>query len=62
MLDFGACSLSEKDVSDEQLHNLSKEIKTAFTEIGFVFLTNTGITQEEVRRAKKKQESSVFAR
>ncbi|XP_070764237.1 uncharacterized protein [Enoplosus armatus] len=50
VVDFGAYSLSEKDVNDQQMHNLSKELKTAFTEVGFVFLTNTGITEEEVDR------------
>ncbi|KAG8012335.1 hypothetical protein GBF38_020054 [Nibea albiflora] len=50
VVDFGAYSLSEKDVADEQMRNLSKELKTAFTEVGFVFLKNTGITQEEVDR------------
>lgn len=48
VVDFGVCSLSEKDVSDEQLQSLSKEFKSAFTEVGFVFLKNTGITQQEV--------------
>ncbi|XP_029290703.1 UPF0676 protein C1494.01 [Cottoperca gobio] len=50
VVDFGAYSLSEEDVTDEQMHNLSKELETAFTEVGFVFLKNTGITQEEVYR------------
>ncbi|CAK6954499.1 uncharacterized protein si:dkey-10o6.2 [Scomber scombrus] len=50
VVDFGECSLSKKDVSGEQLQNLSKEMKTAFTEVGFVFLKNTGIVQEEVDR------------
>lgn len=50
MFDFGAFSLSEEDVADEQMHNLSKELQSAFTEVGFVFLKNTGITQEEVDR------------
>lgn len=50
VVDFGAYSLSEKDVTDEQLHNLSNELKAAFTEVGFVFLKNTGITQDEVAR------------
>lgn len=51
VVDFGANSLNvnESDVADEQLRNLSEELKTAFTEVGFVFLKNTGITQEEVR-------------
>ncbi|TMS05837.1 2-oxoglutarate-dependent dioxygenase gloF [Larimichthys crocea] len=50
VVDFGAYSLSQKDVADEQMRNLSEELKTAFTEVGFVFLKNTGITQEEVDR------------
>lgn len=48
VVDFGAYSLNEKDVSDEQMRNLSEKLKTAFTNVGFVFLQNTGITQEEV--------------
>ncbi|KAF7654877.1 hypothetical protein LDENG_00063650 [Lucifuga dentata] len=48
VVDFSAYSLNEKDISEEQLQILSKELKTALTEIGFVFLQNTGITQEEV--------------
>lgn len=51
VVDFGAYSLSEKDVSDEQMCKLSEELKAAFTEVGFVFLENTGITAEEVRTA-----------
>ncbi|XP_056138218.1 uncharacterized protein si:dkey-10o6.2 [Lampris incognitus] len=48
VVDFGAYKLSETDVSPEQLDNLGKQLKIAFTEIGFVYLRNTGITQEEV--------------
>ncbi|XP_051238192.1 uncharacterized protein si:dkey-10o6.2 [Dicentrarchus labrax] len=50
VVDFSAYSLSKEDVTDEQMRNLIKELKTAFTEVGFVFLENTGITQEEVDR------------
>ncbi|XP_074490174.1 uncharacterized protein LOC141766903 [Sebastes fasciatus] len=50
VVDFGAYSLSEEDVSDEHMHNLSKELESAFTQVGFVYLKNTGITQEEVDR------------
>ncbi|XP_067446603.1 uncharacterized protein si:dkey-10o6.2 [Thunnus thynnus] len=50
VVDFSAFSLNEEEVSDEQLHNLSKEMETAFTEVGFVFLENTGITPKEVDR------------
>ncbi|KAM7415089.1 hypothetical protein PAMA_019764 [Pampus argenteus] len=51
VLDFSVCSLNEsKDVSGDQMRKLSEEMKTAFMEVGFVFLKNTGITQEEVDR------------
>ncbi|XP_029378310.1 2-oxoglutarate-dependent dioxygenase htyE [Echeneis naucrates] len=49
-VDFGGFSLSEGEISDRELHKLSRELQTAFTEVGFVFLHNTGITQEEVDR------------
>jgi len=50
VVDFGACSLSEEEVGDEQMmHALCKQLESAFTGVGFVFLKNTGITQEEVR-------------
>lgn len=48
VVDFGAYNLNEKDVLDDQLDTLSKELKIAFTEVGFVYLKNTGISQEEV--------------
>lgn len=57
VVDFGALSLGEEDVTDEQLQELSTELKTAFTEVGFVFLENTGISQEEVRMANKAKSS-----
>ncbi|XP_056271682.1 uncharacterized protein LOC130194672 isoform X2 [Pseudoliparis swirei] len=49
MVDFGACSLSEEEVGDEQkMHALGKQLESTFTGVGFVCLKNTGITQEEV--------------
>lgn len=48
-VDFSAYNLKKKDVSHEDLENLSKELKKAFTEVGFVVLMNTGITHEEMR-------------
>lgn len=57
VVDFGALSLGEEDVTHEQLQELSTELKTAFTEVGFVFLENTGISQEEVRMANKAKSS-----
>ncbi|XP_037539197.1 UPF0676 protein C1494.01 [Nematolebias whitei] len=48
VVDFSTYSLRERDVPEEQLQKLAEELKKAFVEIGFVLLTNTGITQEEV--------------
>ncbi|XP_074534520.1 uncharacterized protein LOC141797037 [Halichoeres trimaculatus] len=48
VLDFTSYSLDKKDLSDEQLKVLSEDMKKAFTEVGFVVLTGTGITHEEV--------------
>ncbi|XP_008292466.1 UPF0676 protein C1494.01 [Stegastes partitus] len=50
VVDFSAYRLSEKHVNDEQLQELGAELKTAFTQVGFVYLKNSGITQEEVDR------------
>lgn len=51
VVDFSACSLTEADVGGEHVHNLSGQLHAAFTEVGLVFLQNTGISQEEVRPA-----------
>ncbi|XP_047451463.1 2-oxoglutarate-Fe(II) type oxidoreductase ppzD isoform X2 [Mugil cephalus] len=50
VVDFGAYRLDEKGTTEEHLHELGKALKAAFTEVGFVFLKNSGITQEEVDR------------
>uniref|UniRef100_A0A1A8BC03 Fe2OG dioxygenase domain-containing protein n=1 Tax=Nothobranchius kadleci TaxID=1051664 RepID=A0A1A8BC03_NOTKA len=50
VVDFRSYSLGEKDVRADQLQELSGELKQAFTEIGFVFLQNSGITPEEVNK------------
>ncbi|XP_068170062.1 uncharacterized protein [Antennarius striatus] len=50
VIDFSSYSLSKEDVSEEEMLSLSQQLKTAFTEVGFVFLENTGIAQEEVDR------------
>ncbi|XP_072554273.1 uncharacterized protein [Paramormyrops kingsleyae] len=47
VLDFEVYRLGE-NVTDETLMELSRNLRTAFTEIGFVYLRNTGIGQEEV--------------
>lgn len=48
VVDFGAYKLGGNDVSGEQLEILSRQLKTAFTEVGFVYLKNTGIVQQDV--------------
>ncbi|XP_019934776.2 uncharacterized protein [Paralichthys olivaceus] len=53
IVDFGAYGLTEKCADNEQLHSMGKELKAAFTEVGFVFLKNTGITDEEVDRVMR---------
>ncbi|XP_068169911.1 uncharacterized protein [Antennarius striatus] len=50
VIDFSAFIRTEDDVSEEQMRSLSSQMKTAFTDVGFVFLKNTGITHEEVER------------
>ncbi|XP_068169821.1 uncharacterized protein [Antennarius striatus] len=50
VIDFGAYSLDEEEVPEEPMHDLRQQFKTALTEVGFVFLKNTGITQEEMDR------------
>ncbi|XP_075994666.1 uncharacterized protein LOC142989130 [Genypterus blacodes] len=50
VVDFGVYSLKEDDVTDEQLDALGEEMKSAFIDVGFVYLKNTGISQEEVDR------------
>uniref|UniRef100_A0A3B4BE22 Fe2OG dioxygenase domain-containing protein n=1 Tax=Periophthalmus magnuspinnatus TaxID=409849 RepID=A0A3B4BE22_9GOBI len=52
VLDFGVYSLEcdPESVSETELKRLSQKIYEAFTRVGFVFLKNTGITHEEVRK------------
>ncbi|XP_068595624.1 uncharacterized protein [Brachionichthys hirsutus] len=56
VIDFGAYSLDEKEVPEEPMHNLSRQLKAALTEVGFVFLKNTGITQKEMERVLDKSQ------
>ncbi|XP_016888702.1 UPF0676 protein C1494.01-like isoform X2 [Cynoglossus semilaevis] len=51
VVDFGDYSLDKHDVTDERLQELSQMLGAAFTDFGFVFLKNTGITREEVENA-----------
>jgi len=48
VLDFSVYELGKDNVSIANLEKLSKELRKAFTEVGFVYLKNTGINQEEV--------------
>lgn len=42
-------TLGEVNIPPEKRQKLCSGLKTAFTEVGFVYLENTGITQQEVR-------------
>ncbi|XP_060762244.1 uncharacterized protein si:dkey-10o6.2 [Neoarius graeffei] len=48
VVDFNVYKLGTSDVTDKNLQGLSKELRKAFTEVGFVYLKNTGIDQKEV--------------
>ncbi|CAL1594856.1 unnamed protein product [Knipowitschia caucasica] len=50
IVDFGVCSLEREHerVTPEEMERVSAQLHDAFTRVGFVFLQNTGITQEEV--------------
>ncbi|XP_066541012.1 uncharacterized protein [Hoplias malabaricus] len=50
VVDFDVFRLGVEDVADEDLQQLAEELKTAFTEVGFVYLKNTGIEEREVER------------
>ncbi|KAK3534841.1 hypothetical protein QTP86_026672, partial [Hemibagrus guttatus] len=50
VVDFDVYKLGTSDVADKNLQELAKEIRKAFTEVGFVYLKNTGIDQKEVVR------------
>ncbi|CAL8263155.1 unnamed protein product [Merluccius merluccius] len=49
VVDFSPYNLRENNVSDEHIVDLGRQLKSSFTEVGFVYLKNTGITQEEVQ-------------
>lgn len=49
VVDFSACSLTRADVDGEDMRRVSRELQAAFTQVGLVFLQDTGISQEEVR-------------
>ncbi|MCI4390859.1 hypothetical protein PGIGA_G00127780 [Pangasianodon gigas] len=48
VVDFGVYKLGISDTADENLQELCKEIRKAFTDVGFVYLKNTGIDKKEV--------------
>ncbi|KAA0714876.1 hypothetical protein E1301_Tti010284 [Triplophysa tibetana] len=47
VVDFSVYELEETNVSDDKFEKLSEELRKAFVEVGFVYLKNTGIHQEE---------------
>ncbi|XP_043120520.1 UPF0676 protein C1494.01 [Puntigrus tetrazona] len=50
VVDFSAYELEKTNASVDHLERLSVELRKAFTEVGFVYLKNTGINQKEVDR------------
>ncbi|XP_062843726.1 uncharacterized protein si:dkey-10o6.2 [Trichomycterus rosablanca] len=50
VIDFGVYKLGTSDIAKEDLQKISRELQTAFEEVGFVYLKNTGIDQKEVER------------
>ncbi|XP_041966250.1 2-oxoglutarate-dependent dioxygenase htyE isoform X1 [Alosa sapidissima] len=48
IVNFEDYMLGETNISAENLQELCASLKTAFIEVGFVYLKNTGITQQEV--------------
>nr|XP_020492127.1 UPF0676 protein C1494.01-like isoform X2 [Labrus bergylta] len=71
IVDFAAFSINKKRVSNRKLPALSKQLETAFTEVGFVILKNTGISHATVTRVlevskefflKSKEQKGPFRR
>ncbi|XP_018977738.1 2-oxoglutarate-dependent dioxygenase htyE-like isoform X2 [Cyprinus carpio] len=48
VVDFSVYELKKTSVSVDNLEKLSEELRRAFIEVGFVYLKNTGINQDEV--------------
>ncbi len=48
VVDFSAYELENTILPLDNLEKLSEELRKAFTEVGFVYLKNTGIHQDEV--------------
>lgn len=53
VLDFNVYELGKANVSVANLEELSKELRKAFIDVGFVYLKNTGINQEEVEKVMR---------
>ncbi|KAL2093912.1 hypothetical protein ACEWY4_011224 [Coilia grayii] len=53
IVNFEGYTLEESNISSQDLQKLCNSLKTAFTEVGFVYLKNTGITQHEVDEVMK---------
>ncbi|XP_078270829.1 uncharacterized protein LOC144602038 [Rhinoraja longicauda] len=51
VVDFGSFALGEAEPSAHEMKRLSTEIGRAFSELGFVYLKNTGIKDEQVFEA-----------
>ena len=52
ILDFGCVGIGKDEISkqpQEQVQRLSKELYDAFTTIGFVYIKNHGIPEDQVK-------------
>ncbi|XP_076802039.1 uncharacterized protein LOC143446332 isoform X2 [Clavelina lepadiformis] len=50
VVDFKSCGLFVDDVLGKDLEQAGHLLSNAFSEVGFVYITNSGITQESVNR------------
>ncbi|XP_078488346.1 uncharacterized protein LOC100181638 [Ciona intestinalis] len=53
IVDFGQCSVGREHVGTDQLQKVGEEIYNAFTNVGFVYLVNTGIHSTSVDEVNK---------
>lgn len=55
VVDFSACGLQRANVDVEDMRSAARELHAAFTQVGLVFLQNSGISPEEVRRRSRRR-------
>lgn len=58
VVDFSACGLQRADVDVEDMRSAARELHAAFTQVGLVFLQNSGISPKEVRRRSSRRRTT----